>query len=724
MTTFNLGSLAGRHVYNSFVNSSNLTNSYTFQLTAPGSLNSSLTGLSADADLRLLNSSGTVVRSSTNRGTTSETIAAADLPAGSYSLQVSQVSGSPSYSLNVAADYAGNSSNTARNIGGLTTTKRTFSDFVGSSDVDDYYQLNLSNAGSLSVELNGQGGGASLQILNNSGAVIRSTSVADKDSGALNLNGLAAGTYYARVYSSSGNVNYNLSLANDVAIEPQLQNFLQSVHQTYYVNTGNTSASDQNPGTQALPFKTLVKAAEQAKSQNRAGQGVQILIAPGVYRESVSLSGEVGSTNAPIVVKAIQNGTVTISGSDVWTGWQKLPNENVYTHAWNYDWGSTPVTSWAADPLLFRHEVVFVNNQLLKQVVSRDRLVDGSFYVSESSNTLFIRPYSWTNMSTAEVEVSTRFKLMNIANRQNVQIEGLAFEHSGASAQDNAAVVFNNTRNILVQNTNFSWNNWSGLGVLGSENVVIRNVKANNNGEKGLSLYRTRNSLVENVEASSNNWRGDWVGFYGTDAGQKFSGLRNTVMRNYQAVNNLAKGLWLDYDNENFLIQNAFLKGNRETGIYLEANQGPISIRDSVMRENKGFGLMSYTSANVDVQRNKFINNSEYEVFLSNGGAPRQVTRQEGDKTYSLAVENWTFKNNTVVDQYKDDYLIRFNDPGTDLWNRFTRSYASDYNIYYHPGSTNLWAKYWSPNVFATLSSWQQITGKDKNSTFTLPQQL
>jgi len=52
---------------------------------------------------------------------------------------------------------------------------------------------------------------------------------------------------------------------------------------TYYVAQDNPNASDHNPGTEELPFKTISAAAAKARGYD------QVLIDQGVYREQVPI---------------------------------------------------------------------------------------------------------------------------------------------------------------------------------------------------------------------------------------------------------------------------------------------------------------------------------------------------------------------------------------------------------------------------------------------------
>jgi hypothetical protein len=225
---YNVGTLNGTRTLSDFVGTSDTNDFYRFDLGASGSLSLSLNGLSADADLQVLNSAGIIVGGSYAGSSTAESINLSGLAAGTYYALVYQYSGNTNYNLNLTADYAGNTTSSARNIDPLTGTQ-TFSDFVGSTDTNDYYQLNLSSPGSLSLVVNGLSANADLQVFNSAGTLVGGSNSGGTTAESLNLSGLAAGTYYARIDQFSGDTNYNLSVTADYA--------------------GNTQAAARNLGT-------------------------------------------------------------------------------------------------------------------------------------------------------------------------------------------------------------------------------------------------------------------------------------------------------------------------------------------------------------------------------------------------------------------------------------------------------------------------------------------
>ena len=138
------------------------------------------------------------------------------------------------------------------------------------------------------------------------------------------------------------------------------------------VDTG----SDDNDGALATPFKTIGRAVEAALANKQKGIGTKVLIQPGVYRQSIIAKIKAGDTDAPLVIEAVETGKVIVNGSDVWVGWQRKGEQNIYTHAWPYDWPAT-TNPWAEGygvqmgPILLRREMIFADGGHLKQVLHR-----------------------------------------------------------------------------------------------------------------------------------------------------------------------------------------------------------------------------------------------------------------------------------------------------------------------------------------------------------------
>jgi serine protease len=238
---YNVGTLNGTSTFSDFVGSTDTNDYYQFDLSASGSLNLVLNGLSADADLQVFNSVGTLVGGSYFGGSLAESVDLSGLTAGTYYVRVYQYSGNTNYNLNLTADYAGNTTSDARNIDPITGTQ-TLRDFVGGTDTNDYYQFNLNTPGSLNLVLNGLSSDANLQVFNSVGTVVGSSSNIGTTDESISLSGLAAGNYYILVNQRSGDTNYNLNVSGasvDLStISPLLTSF--SVSDASGDNTSST----------------------------------------------------------------------------------------------------------------------------------------------------------------------------------------------------------------------------------------------------------------------------------------------------------------------------------------------------------------------------------------------------------------------------------------------------------------------------------------------------
>jgi len=185
--------------YTDWVGSTDTNDYYRFTLANSSNFNLGLTGMTADGDVQLLNSSGSVIASSTNGGTASESITR-QLSAGTYYIRVYPYqSANTNYNLAVSAtsiDLAGNTLATARaiTVGSSTTS---YTDWVGSTDTNDYYSFSLANSSNFNLSLTGMTADGDVQLLNSSGSVIASSALGGTASESITSQ-LSAGTYYIR----------------------------------------------------------------------------------------------------------------------------------------------------------------------------------------------------------------------------------------------------------------------------------------------------------------------------------------------------------------------------------------------------------------------------------------------------------------------------------------------------------------------------------------------
>ena len=171
-------------------------------------------------DLHLINSSGTAVKTGTATDG-GKRIDLNGLAAGTYYIRVQGVSGSQNtYSLSwdgknygLAADVydTGGSNDTRATATVLPDLTGTLNDLSIHSRTDnDYFAFTLDNDGTAknvaSIVFDASQGDLNLHLLNSSGTSVR-TGTSTENGKAIDLSGLAAGTYYIRVQGASGAQN-------------------------------------------------------------------------------------------------------------------------------------------------------------------------------------------------------------------------------------------------------------------------------------------------------------------------------------------------------------------------------------------------------------------------------------------------------------------------------------------------------------------------------------
>jgi Ca2+-binding RTX toxin-like protein len=236
-TALNLGNLSAPRTYQDFVGTVDGDDFYRFNLTQNSNLSLQLSGLSDYAYVRLvadkngngLYDSGEILYDDYgSSGSTAEVNSA--LGAGAYFAWVDQYGANynTNYTLSLSATASpvttpsdpGSNFNTALNLGNLSSP-RTYQDFVGTVDGDDFYRFNLTQNSNLSLQLSGLSDYAYVRLvadkngngLYDSGEILYddygySSSTAEVNSA------LGAGAYFAWVdqYGANYNTNYTLSL--------------------------------------------------------------------------------------------------------------------------------------------------------------------------------------------------------------------------------------------------------------------------------------------------------------------------------------------------------------------------------------------------------------------------------------------------------------------------------------------------------------------------------
>ncbi len=492
--------------------------------------------------------------------------------------------------------------------------------------------------------------------------------------------------------------------------------------QVLYVDTLDARASDANPGTADRPLKTIGKAAAMALDPALGSKSAWVMIAPGVYRESVALQPNDARAAASITFQAKENGTAIIAGSDVWTGWRTQGTTNIYTHTWPYKWGMAPYPAgWQGNvdlkPIVRHREMIFINGDPVTQVLSLADLKEGTFFVAEQSSTVTLVPPAGVQIENATVEVATRSGIFSVDGAQNLTVRGLVFMHDNTPV-GGTAVTFTNCANTVVEDCKFLWNNWAGMTFQSaaphiSQSMTARRNIANNNGGIGLAAARIKDILYEDNETSYNNWRGARGEFYlWSNAGMKHLFIHGGIYRRHRAVGNQAPGCWFDTDCANIEIDQAFFCRNNGPGLFIEASQGPTYVKGCIICDNQSeAGIYTHGGSDVTLESNILYGNAETQIRAVKGVRP--VKDWETNEALALIAERWTMRKNVIVGTDALPHLANIaNGSG------FFSTFVSDENIWFSPKKSGAFVV---DEKSMDFSKWQSVSHHDANSQFIDP---
>lgn len=486
--------------------------------------------------------------------------------------------------------------------------------------------------------------------------------------------------------------------------------------------------SDSNPGTSVRPLKTISKAAQMALANYQSNRTTQILIQPGTYRESISLLSKAKPSEGGITFEPTSPGPITVSGADVWTGWQPDPSmAGQYVHPWPYHWGPCNLPpSWPLLAEIVRHrEMIFVNGSSLTQSLTGNNLAEGSFFIDEENGRVVIRPSAGIDAATATVEVSTRPRLLDVHGISHLTIRGLSFTAASSCVSAGAVEIWEGS-NILVEDSSFRWNNWDGLKLFSSTNSIVRRAVSSHNGSAGLIGHQLTGVAFEEVETSFNNWRGALGKFYYFEnGGAKLMRTHNSTFKNFRAIANQTMGLWFDSDNSGIVVEDSYLSRNEINGVFLEANQGPITIKNSKLCNNGREGILSFATQNVTLTGNLLYANGGAQLFIDERNPFRSDHDWETGAPYTASSSHWTLSQNTIVGEADKQALIKRFPPPPGSATQFLETFSSDGNTWYHPTEKNVFVLdpggpgHKTRNV--TFEEWKSSTSQDQHSLFAQP---
>ncbi len=501
---------------------------------------------------------------------------------------------------------------------------------------------------------------------------------------------------------------------------------------------------------------------------------LKVLIQPGIYREKVTPL-KPRSASATIIEGAAPD-QVILSGADVWTDWNKA-GKGRYWAPWPHDWGTAGekiahstdfYDKHVRDELAKRTEMVWWGDERMLQVASEEELKPGSFFVDEAADRLWLQVPKGGKLRRTEVQVSVRHQLVWFRQVNNLILRNLNFVRAANGSQHGsgrfAVAIFGNTeegnfrvpenhsKQILIENCRFRENNSAGITFANYEQVSLRNCDFSDNGISGAGISRLRYVHVSGCSFNRNNWRiGSYGNFYDwVPAGVKFLQCADMLIENSEYMDNLATGLWLDWQLESINIRNIKANGNAGPGLYMEASSGPFFVDSSEFIGNGTLinngvnhgGILIAESRNVTVNNCLIAENSHGQIVVRSTKRGGGVGGYFSGERFDGSVRDITIVNNTLIgksitppDHVRAEWfeperqssggLIMSSTHTKEPWFQefFLSSLWAEGNTYYHPDTEAVFSvgKNWGWERI-TLSEWQKRYGLDRHSIWKQPE--
>ena len=248
---------------------------------------------------------------------------------------------------------------------------------------------------------------------------------------------------------------------------------------TFYVDGANPACSDSGPGTESMPYCTILAAADE-----EGGPGTTILVKAGVYREKVSVPAS-GATNNPFIIKAIDS-SVVVDGAD--------------DFSFSSDWTLFSGNVWLAADVTWSPKQVYVDGARL--TLSSD--LPGSLPLNTfryiSGQGVYVN-IGGDNPGVHETFVGSRANGFRLSGDSWVTIDGFTVTRT----EDSGIYAKNHSDNISIINNIVNFCNDKGIAVKQSANVLISGNVTHENNDHGISLTGgVSNSVVENNESFLN----------------------------------------------------------------------------------------------------------------------------------------------------------------------------------------------------------------------------
>jgi len=393
-----------------------------------------------------------------------------------------------------------------------------------------------------------------------------------------------------------------------------------------------------------------------------AEPGDTVIIHGGIYREAVEIEKS-GLSDNPITFQAAPGAGVIMTGADRISEWTEVEGDGrIYSTPWPHEFITWNRYNTHPDDdfhrLIGRCEQVFINGYALRQVLERDKLSRGTFYVDPEGKRLYVWSYDNQDISSRKVavEASVRDRILTVKG-DYVTIKGIRFRYAANRAQRGAVEFSGN--HLTVEDCIFEYTNASGAAFRG-EDVTVRRCTFQYNGQLGFGASRAHRLRITGCTVRNNNIKGFNRGWEA--GGNKICLARGVVLENSTFVENRGNGIWFDIGNEDCTVRNCLIAFNEDAGIFYEISYG-LHAHDNVIVGNglagtpgawgASAGISISSSPDCLIERNLLLGNKEGFNFREQSRSTPRIDDSPGDSLRRKGEPVWNhdhiIRNNVIA---------------------------------------------------------------------------
>lgn len=435
----------------------------------------------------------------------------------------------------------------------------------------------------------------------------------------------------------------------------------QGIRIEFVLMLGLSFCAAANGKTWHVSGETLtgIKQQEQVRTIARAAAlaepGDTVIIHSGIYREAVVIEKS-GKPNNPITFQAATGAGVIMTAADRISEWTEVKGDgSIYSAPWPHEFITWNRHHTHPDDdyhrLIGRCEQVFVNGYALRQVLDRDKLARGTFYVDLDDKRLYVWNYDNQDVSSRKVtvEASVHDRILTVKG-DYVTVKGICFRYAANRAQHGAVEFSGN--DLTVEDCVFEYSNASGAAFRG-EDITVRRCTFQHNGQLGFGAGRAHRLLMTGCTVRNNNIKGFNRGWEA--GGNKICLARGVVLENSTFIENRGNGIWFDIGNEECTVRNCLIAFNEDAGIFYEISYG-LHAHDNVIVGNglagtpgawgANAGISISSSPNCLIERNLLIGNKEGFNFREQSRSTPQIDDRKSEPVWN---HDHIVRNNVIA---------------------------------------------------------------------------